>query len=99
MFKPKPRIRAQKIVLSAIEDMLHYQLMVEFPSQNRSVGAYLLSRNEKDPLSLVFGFEFAGIHSFLSEKVFEEVFERLEKGLKDFPQARITFHLGAYQSH
>lgn len=94
----KPKIKTQTWRLQPLEDLLHYQVMLEFSLHNLQVGAYLLKKRENAPFTLVFGFKSPGIHSFLSEQEFERVFGLLEDGIKDFRRSRVTFHLSAYKS-
>jgi hypothetical protein len=95
----KTKIRPQKVVLKSFEDSVHYQTALSFQYRGMEVGAYLLKSTPKSPFTLVFGFECAGIHSFLADDKLSKTFDILEAGLKDLPtRERLTFHLGAYKS-
>jgi hypothetical protein len=85
--------------LVPLENYLHLQAMVAIRLRNRDVGAYLLKKNKKSPWQLAFGFTCDGIHSFLSSEEIDGVFDQVEAGLKDFPQAEsVTFHLAAFKT-
>ncbi|NJP22411.1 MAG: hypothetical protein HC763_29175, partial [Hydrococcus sp. CRU_1_1] len=95
----KTKIRPQKVILKSFEDSVHYQTSLSFQYRGMEVGAYLLKSTPKSPFTLVFGFECAGIHSFLADDKLSKTFDVLEAGLKDLPaRERLTFHLGAYKS-
>lgn len=95
----KSKIRRQTVHLDPFEDSVHYQTTVSFRFRGMEVGAYLLKKTPKSPFTLVFGFECAGIHSFLADDQLSKTFDLLEAGLMDLPQReRLTFHLGAHKS-
>lgn len=98
-YATKSRIRRQTVRLDPFEDSVHYQTTISFRYRGMNVGAYLLKKNPKSPFTLVFGFECAGIHSFLADDQLSKTFDFLEAGLMDLPQReRLTFHLGAHKS-
>lgn len=85
--------------MAPMENYLHLQAMVSIRLRHCHLGAYLLKKKKSSPWQLVFGFACEGIHSFLSAAEIDGVFERVEAGLKDFPQSEsATFHLGAFKT-
>ncbi len=84
--------------MEPFEDSVHYQTTIRFRFRGMNIGAFLLKRTQKSPWGLTFGFKSPGIHSFLPNQKFEQVFSDLENGLKDLPKEKITFHLGAYKT-
>ncbi len=94
----KTKLKKQKIVMEPFEDSVHYQTTIRFRFRGMNIGAFLLKRTPHSPWGLTFGFKSPGIHSFLPNQKFEQVFSDLENGLKDLPKEKITFHLGAYKT-
>lgn len=84
----------------AIENDLHLQFPLRFEIQNRTVGALVLSKDEKlERVRFVFGFDCAGVHTTLRQDEQETTFEGIESGLKDLPQGEaLKIHFGSFTS-
>jgi hypothetical protein len=81
-----------------IEDAFALVTMVRIELEGRKIGAYLLQKGENN-FMFQFGFECKGIHSTLRAEQIDPVFDSLESGLKDFPQAEhLTIHLESFTS-
>jgi hypothetical protein len=93
-------IEGQAISLTALEDNLDLQFPLRFDMRGRTVGALVLGKGkELERLKFVFGFECRGIHSTLSTKQQNAVFDALESGLKDLPSGEtMTIHFGSFSS-
>ena len=103
---PKSRldIGGQKITLEAVENYFHLQFPLRYEIRQRTVGAFVLGQGAKktDPptrFKFVFGFECRGIHTTLKPSEQEDVFNRIESGLKDIPLGEtLTIHFGSFSS-
>ncbi|HEY9824224.1 MAG TPA: hypothetical protein V6D19_02165, partial [Stenomitos sp.] len=95
-----PKIKNQKIggiLRHPFENFLHLTCMVQYELRSRSVGAFLLRKNEN--YQFVFGFECGGIHPTLEERELRKLFDCIESGLKDLPPLeKLTLHLSSFAS-
>jgi hypothetical protein len=72
--------------------------MLRIELDSRRIGAYVLRKGENN-FKIQFGFECRGIHSALRTDQIDPIFDALESGLKDFPEAeQLTIHMGSFTS-
>jgi hypothetical protein len=76
--------KARVETLDPIQNHLDLVSYCAFEGESR-VGAYLLQEKPDAPPALVFGWRLLGIHSYTPDEELEQCYERLSRGLKDFP--------------
>lgn len=81
-----------------LEDFFHLSTMLRIELDSRCLGGYVLRKGENN-FKIQFGFECRGIHSALRTDQIDPIFDALESGLKDFPEAeQLTIHMGSFTS-
>ena len=103
---PKSRldIGGQKVTLEAVENYFHLQFPLRYEIRQRSAGAFVLGQGAKKDtpptrFKFIFGFECRGVHTTMKPSEQEDIFNKIESGLKDMPQSEaLTMHFGSFSS-
>ncbi|MCS6781913.1 MAG: hypothetical protein NZ482_01850 [Gloeomargarita sp. SKYG98] len=89
--------KRQTIAVDSFEEAVHLTVLADFDLRHQRVGAYILKK--QNLYQFVFGFEFDGFHPWMGKTEFENFFERLEQGLKDFPHGEsLTIYYSDFRS-
>jgi hypothetical protein len=96
---PKQTVRNgqnAKEVLTPFQRDVNFISFIKFTVEGKEVGAYL-SQKKEGTYKLVFGFDCAGVNPTVTEVALEDIFTRIEGGLKDIPEKEtLTFHLQSF---
>ena len=84
--------------LTPVENFLDLQIPIEFKGFEQNIGALLLATSDKIPPTIVFGFSFPGIHSEIGAAELCNFADKIEAGLKQLPEGKMTIHFSAVQS-
>jgi hypothetical protein len=85
-----------KETFTPFERDLNFISFIKFAVEGKEIGAYL-SQKDEGSYKITFAWDCPGISPTLTEALVEDVFERIEGGLKDIPEKEsLTFHLKSF---
>jgi len=85
-----------KEVLTPFERDLNFISFIKFNVEGREIGAYLTQKKE-GTYKVTFAFDCSGINPTVTTTLLEDIFTRIEGGLKDIPEKEtLTFHLQSF---
>jgi hypothetical protein len=95
---PKQTVKngSTKETFTPFERDVNFISFVKFNVEGQEVGGYLCQKKE-GTYKLVFAFDCKGVNPTITTVMLEEIFNRIEGGLKDIPEKEtLTFHMQSF---